>query len=298
MRTVLISAVFAYVFLPVICYRYGDDGVVPYSTIRLRRRLYAKRRHRNICDLENDEKNNEKLREIVRKSDYVFTGKVLAHVDEGGTRGGEESNAIRRFDREEDRSRTFQVEVKRAMKGGHALGGRRKVIVRVPKEFVSGVELTSDAALNTNCIEFHPVLKLRQTAILLAREVSPGHLELTSFPVAMTLRHLDRVDAAVAGKLSVFSLCPTDTSGPSERVPRFPKLNMGLIYGSGVIYRLNYVFNHSAICTMKETLISFPHVRDRVTLLRSNEEQRPPPTRQKELSFTKGTKMFSLYEIL
>ncbi|KAL0277186.1 UNVERIFIED_CONTAM: hypothetical protein PYX00_004552 [Menopon gallinae] len=203
MRTAVICAVLVCALLPVISYRYGDDdGVVPYSTIRLRRRLYAKRRHRNICDLENDEKNNQKLRETVRKSDYVFTGKVLGQIAEDGRKRerGEESNAIRRYDREEDRSQTFQVEVKRVMKGAEGLGGTRKVAVRVPKEFVSGVELTSDAALNTNCIEFHPVLKLRQTAILLAKELSPGHLELTSFPVAMTLRHLDRVDAAVAGE--------------------------------------------------------------------------------------------------
>ncbi|KAK6618596.1 hypothetical protein RUM43_012987 [Polyplax serrata] len=224
-----------------------DDSVIPYSTIRMRRRLFAKRRHRNICNLENDEKNNEKLREVVGKSDFVFTGKVVNyHVEEEPKklkkRDNDRREKHRRLKRPRggsskrkgppqmttpaelatdatpadvrntidvnlslerpDKAEMFVVEVKRVIKGAEELSGVDRVVVRVPKEFVSGLEITSDPRLNTNCVEFHPVLKVRQTAILLTRKLNGNKfLELTYFPVAMTLRHLDRVDAAVTGRI-------------------------------------------------------------------------------------------------
>lgn len=223
-------------------FQYSDDGdSIPYSTIRMRRRLYAKRRHRNICNIENDDKNNEKLKEVVGISDYVFTGKVVSYyVEENSireltkrdnekrgkrrrnkkiktktststtststtttstTQSPDEKNSIDvNFNFDEEKSQTFIVEIKRVIKGGDTIPGISKVIVNVPKEFVSGLEITSDSVLNTNCVEFHPVLKLRSTAILLARRLNGTEiLQLTTFPVAMTLRHLDRVDAAVSG---------------------------------------------------------------------------------------------------
>lgn len=218
------------------CFQYSDDGdSIPYSTIRMRRRLYAKRRHRNICNIENDEKNNEKLKEVVRISDFVFTGKVVSYyVEENSireltkrdngkkgkrrknkkikmttsttttsttTQTPDEKNSIDvNFNFDEEKSQTFIVEIKRVIKGSDTIPGISKVIVNVPKEFVSGLEITSDPILNTNCVEFHPVLKLRSTAILLAKRLNETEiLQLTTFPVAMTLRHLDRVDAAVSG---------------------------------------------------------------------------------------------------
>lgn len=235
-----------FIFLVIVSvsgFQYSDDGdVVPYSTIRMRRRLYARRRHRNICNIENDDKNNEKLKDIVKVSDFVFTGKVVSYYTEEDTnflreltkrdnekRGKrkrikkiktksttsttesattlpDEKNSIDvNFNFEEERSQTFVVEIKRVIKGSDKMFGVGRVIVNVPKEFVSGLEITSDPILNTNCVEFHPVLKLRQTAILLAKRMNGTEiLQLTSFPVAMTLRHLDRVDAAVSGIVNFF----------------------------------------------------------------------------------------------
>lgn len=242
---------FLLVFLVIVSvsgFQYSDDGdVIPYSTIRMRRRLYSRRRHRNICNIENDGKNNEKLKEVVKVSDFVFTGKVVSYYTEEDTnflreltkRDNEKRGKRRRtkkiktststtstteavtklsllpdeknsldvnFNFEEERSQTFVVEIKRVIKGSDKMLGVGRVIVNVPKEFVSGLEITSDPILNTNCVEFHPVLKLRQTAILLAKRMNGSEiLQLTTFPVAMTLRHLDRVDAAVSGTVDLFS---------------------------------------------------------------------------------------------
>ncbi|EEB18049.1 hypothetical protein Phum_PHUM498960 [Pediculus humanus corporis] len=246
------------------CYQYADDDkIIPYSTIRMRRKLFSKRRHRTICNFENDEKNNEKLREVVKYSNFVFTGKVLSYYEESKTNGvarkksmlidgvndgdgvgvgvggdnnkkqekrhnnnnkkskklksGKIKSSLKSFEtnntidvniknyyyygKEKKNGEKFVVEIKRAIKGGKELSEYSRVIVNVPKEFVSGVEITSDPTLNTNCVEFHPVLKIRSTAILLTKKLNGSKiLELTYFPVAMTLRHLDKVDAAVTGR--------------------------------------------------------------------------------------------------
>lgn len=247
-------------------FRYVDDEkLIPYSTIRMRRRLFAKRRLRNICNLENDEKNYEKLSEAIGKSDFVFTGKVVNYYADDRSdnfrefskretqkreKGKKSKKAKGNFARnktrpllqpattgsastsensveensidvnlspEREKSETFVVEIKRVMKGASQLSGVEKVVIKVPKEFVSGLEITSDPRLNINCVEFHPVLKIRQTAILLAKKADGvDFMELTYFPVAMTLRHLDRVDAAVTGKITFFFCFLTSPCPPSS----------------------------------------------------------------------------------
>lgn len=115
------------------------------------------------------------------------------------------------------RPQAFLVDVKRVIKSAsnNPLNSNARVTVRVPAEYVSGVELTSDPLLNINCVEFHPVLRMQQTAILLARRGNASDVfQLTSYPIAMSLRHLDRVDAAVKGELYfLFEICVKKVDG-------------------------------------------------------------------------------------
>lgn len=55
----------------------GLDERISSATIRLRNRLFGKRKHRTICSPDNDENNAKKLREIIRGTDFVFTGTVV-----------------------------------------------------------------------------------------------------------------------------------------------------------------------------------------------------------------------------
>jgi len=50
-------------------------------------------------------------------------------------------------------------------------------------------------------------IRVHQTAIFLAKKVEDSMLQLTSDPLPLTLRNLDRANAAVKGRYRVTSVC-------------------------------------------------------------------------------------------
>jgi hypothetical protein len=157
---------------------------------KVRKRFSSPRRHRAAqlpCSFNETIIEDEwSLMEAIRKSEFIFTGKVL-HV--------------RRFKAEEGRSNLYRVNLRRVLKG--PLSDLRMFVKDGSEETLSGSSLALEQLhAHESCA---PGPRPRLSAIFLSggnRSGSRGavpRLQLLTDPVPMTLYHLDRINAAVKG---------------------------------------------------------------------------------------------------
>lgn len=98
----------------------------------------------------------------------------------------------------EDGASKFSVRVKRVLKGELPLHVDSGDELMNMKQVTVKIRTTNKPKAHQDC--YKRPIRVHHTAIFLAKKVEDSMLQLTSDPLPLTLRNLDKVNAAVKGR--------------------------------------------------------------------------------------------------
>lgn len=138
--------------------------------------------------------------EMTERSFHITCSRTWCHEN----RFQIHSKLLLTFVETEDGVSSFWVRVKRVLKGELPLHGDNGDELMKAKEMTVKIRTTNKPKAQQDC--YKRPIRVHHTAIFLAKKLEDSMLQLTSDPLPLTLRNLDRVNAAVKGKCCVISV--------------------------------------------------------------------------------------------
>ncbi|XP_023703596.2 uncharacterized protein LOC111862436 [Cryptotermes secundus] len=145
--------------------------------------------------IRDDDDNFSSLETKIRETEFVFTGKVTAEIPPIGR-----LDPWKRSAATEDGASKFSVRVKRVLKGELQFRDGSVNDWINANQMTVKIRTVDEPKTLKDC--YKRPIGVHHTAIFLAKRVDDATMQLTSDPLPLTLRNLDKVNAAVKGKMS------------------------------------------------------------------------------------------------